>query len=192
MVLLSALLLGATAAWAEKDTSSAAFSEFKLPQYDEKGKLIFILYGKNGKTVGVTVVLDEVLMDLIRRDVTDIEAVKDFSGMVPYPLDTPRATVINFWKKYTHSQALIATSNATFDRVANTIKGGEKVMFRSEMLDIDGIGFDADYVSKTIHIRKDVKVVVRYDLVPKPEKQETAAAAGASERKTEKNNEKKL
>ena len=194
ILLLFSLLAGPVAVWAGKDTLTADFADFKLPQYDDKGKLIFILYGKNGKTVGVTVVLDHILLDLVRRDVVDIDTVKDFSAIVPYPLDTPRQTVLNFWLKYPHSQALIATSNATFDRVANSIKGGEKVMFRSAMLDIDGVGFDADYVTKTIHIRKDVKMVVRYDLVPKPGKSDdgSGAAAKAPARKTATNNEKKL
>lgn len=155
---------------AEKDNSSAAFSDFKLPQYDEKGKLMFILYGRSGYAVGINVNLENVLVDMIRRNMTDIDGIKDLSRLTLYPIDSTRAQVLEFWKGQPHSDALVWSPTAVFDRSANIIKGNDKVMFRSRFIDIDGIGFDGDSKSKTIHLRKDVKVVVRSEMIPKPGK----------------------
>lgn len=178
------------AAWlrAEKDNSSAAFTDFKLPQYDEKGKLMFILYGKSGHAVGINVELENVLVDLIRSSVRDIDTVKDFSGLTLYPINTPTVDVVKFWADKLHCEALIWSPSAVFDRSTNIIRGNDKVMFRSPALDIDGVGFDAESASKSIHLRKNVKVVIRTELVPR------AKAAGKTEPSTGKNtivNEKK-
>jgi len=178
------LVLGPLALLAEELPLSADFSDSRLPWYDEKGHLSFILYGRNGKTVGVTIVLEHVLLDLIKRNVNDIDMVKDFSAIQPYPLTTPRTIVLNFWEKYPHSDGIIATPAAIFDRAAMNIKSSEKVMFRSAMLDIDGVGFDADLATKTIHIRRNVQVVVRYDMVPKPEHGADAAPVLTTKRQT--------
>ena len=41
------------------------------------------------------------------------------------------------------------------------LRGDTPAFFRSREMDIDGVGFDADYENKLIHIRSKVRMVIR-------------------------------
>ena len=143
------------------DMANARLSDFKLPQYNEAGKLVFILYGKSGYAAGINIFLENVLINLVQSNIKDIDAVRDLQHLDVYPLGSPAATITKFWADKSYCAALIYTSSAVYDRSTKTIKGDKDIHFRSQFLDIDGKGFDTDYNSKTIHIRKNVRIEIR-------------------------------
>lgn len=53
---------------------------------------------------------------------------------------------------------------AIYDRSSKTVAGNEKITYRSKEVDIDGVGFDIDHEKQTLHIRSQVKVVLKGDL----------------------------
>ncbi len=155
MILLSAV--GTLA-----DGPAATFVDFKAPQYEAgTGKLIFIVYGKSGHSSGINIFLDDLLLDMVKNDVKDIDKIKDLTNLKLYDIGTGRLDVYNYWRLLPHCDALIYSIEAVYNRNNQTISSDKQIKFRSRMLDIDGVGFDGSYFSKELHIRKDVKVVLR-------------------------------
>jgi len=146
---------------AEQEAGNAKLSDFKLPQYNEKGRLVFILYGKSGYSAGINVFLEQVMIDMVQSTVKDIDTVKDLSAAVLYPIDANPEEVLKFWLDKPHCAALIAAPSAIFDRAAQTVKGDRTIRLRSPTIDVDGEGFDGEYAGRTLHIRKNVTIVVR-------------------------------
>lgn len=158
---------------AQNAEALAILEDFKLPEYDAKtGKLQFVLYGEKAKTPGVMIYLDGVLVDVVKEDIKDINDVKDLKGIKLYKIGSPESFVKDFWKDKDHSQALIETPQAVYDRSIKVVKGNKEIHLRSPMIDVDGVGFDADYASKIIHIRKQVKVVLRMDAIEKKQQEQ--------------------
>jgi len=58
----------------------------------------------------------------------------------------------------------VATPIAVYDKSTNTVSGNKKITYRSKEIDVDGIGFDVDNEKKILHIRSNVKVVIKGDL----------------------------
>ena len=66
-----------------------------------------------------------------------------------------------FWKKYPHSQAFITSESAVYDKNTKMLRGDSLTELRSREMDIQGVGFDAEYEKKFVHIRSKVKVIIR-------------------------------
>ena len=58
-------------------------------------------------------------------------------------------------------KGVIKTPSAVYDKNTQQVTGNEKVTYRSSAMDLDGVGFDIDQVKQLIHIRSDVKVVLK-------------------------------
>jgi len=59
----------------------------------------------------------------------------------------------------------VTTPSGIYDRSTKIIRGDEEVHFRSDAMNVDGVGFDADQKKQTIHIRSKVKVILRGNLM---------------------------
>ena len=146
----------------QDDGSHAVLEQFKLPEYGEKdGKLKFILYGDKGVNLGELVNLEGVLVDFIREEVVNINEVQDLQGLKLYKIDDKFENILKFWKDKKHSKALISTPKAVLDKMTKTIKGNEEIHLRSAIMDMDGVGFEADYNTQTITVKKNVRVIIR-------------------------------
>ena len=58
-------------------------------------------------------------------------------------------------------KGVIKTPSAVYDKNTQKVFGNEKITYRSSAMDLDGVGFDIDQVKQLIHIRSDVKVVLK-------------------------------
>lgn len=148
---------------AAQDQGGVLLKNIKLPEYKGE-KLQFILYGTKAESEDVRVSLRNVLIDLIRDDVTDVQGIKDHQSLMLYPINQDFEAITKFWLDNPHSRALLQTPSATYDRVSKLVSGDGTVHLRSPLMDINGVGFDADYDKKKIHIRSDVEVVIRNDM----------------------------
>lgn len=160
--LLNVLCFGALVLHGSEDSGSAAeLRDFSLPGFSRKsGKLEYILYGERAFNLGGTVTLKNPTVDMIRRDVRDINQIKSLAGVRPYALMTPYKEVEKFWKDKKHSEALIFSQKAVYDKNLKILRGDDKVYFRTPELSVDGIGFDADHERKFVHIRQKVRIVL--------------------------------
>ncbi|OGV57388.1 MAG: hypothetical protein A2X49_01175 [Lentisphaerae bacterium GWF2_52_8] len=148
--------------------TAATLDVFMLPEYRQnkeggQGKLQFILYGKKAINIGATVDMQEVLIDMVRDDIKSIDEIKNLQTTKVYPISETPANIKEFWKDKQHSKALIETSKALYDKTTRIVRGNEKVHFRSQMMDVDGVGFEAEYDNQTVFIKSQVRVIIRAD-----------------------------
>ena len=64
----------------------------------------------------------------------------------------------------TDIKGTVKTQSAVYDQATKTVLGNEKITYRSNELDINGIGFDIDQEKQIIHIRSEVEVILKGDL----------------------------
>ena len=56
---------------------------------------------------------------------------------------------------------VLSSPEIFYNQSTRFISGNQPIHFRSEGFDADGVGFDASQVSDSLHLRKDVKLVIR-------------------------------
>lgn len=165
-ILVLTMLASAVRLFAADVDNMLILQNFKLPKYHDDGRPHFIVYGQEAELAGVMVELTGVKIDLVNDDVSKVEQIIDLGGVVLYRIDAPQAEVDAFWRDKPHCKAIISTSRASYDRTSNIVRGDEIVHLRTRLMDIDGVGFDADYQAQKIHIRDKVKVIVRNHKLP--------------------------
>ena len=166
----------------------AKIRTFVMPQYREKDeRLQFIVYGASADNKGALLFLTDMVVDFISNDVRDVKQVLLIPGVTPYALSDESATARNFWSKLTHSQGLIFSEAATLDKTTKILRSDRPVQFRSEFLDVNGVGFDAYQDQRLLHIRSNVTMKLRTDRSSRKEqKNRKAPRKSASEYLNEK------
>ena len=113
------------------EVAEVVVKNFKTAEYNEKNnRLEYILAGKNARTEGIRVNLQEVRLELV--DDKDGKTVK----------------------------AVVTSPEAVYDRARKSVSGDKKVTLTADNVVAEGIGFDAGGIGQNIHIRRDVRVVV--------------------------------
>lgn len=155
-------LLPDQAAAAEDTGAAVSLTNFALPEYRKKdNRLQFIIYGDRATNLGAFINLENPLMDIISDNIRNINEVVPLGGVKLYPLHTPADKVNRFWADKKHCRALIFSTAAEYNKNTKVLRGDTPVFFRAREMDIDGVGFDADYENKLIHIRSKVRMVIR-------------------------------
>lgn len=131
----------------------------KLPVFN-KQTLQMMIFCDRAERQAKTMVGSDVVIDLIRRG-ADIDSIRDGWGLKPYPLDAKLPAVFEFWMARLHSDGIITTSKADVDQEARMAYGEDPVFFRSPLLDLNGIGFEADLGKRTVLVKSDVNIVLR-------------------------------
>ncbi len=142
----------------------AKVRSFMMPQYNERdNRLQFIVYGDSADNRGAFLLLSGLLVDFISNRLADVNTVTMLEAAEPYDLNAPSAVIRKYWKDKTHSQGLIFAESATLDKNSMTLRSDAPVKFRSQYLDMDGVGFDAYKDRKLVHVRSGVSVNIRLD-----------------------------
>ncbi|MBP5585204.1 MAG: hypothetical protein J6Y92_02485 [Lentisphaeria bacterium] len=193
---LSLLLLlaafGTGALLLAQDLSSGSYTVLKryvYPRYNGKNEIEYLVYGKTAVNKGSLINLTSPMIDLVDGSYTSIRQIDTIKASElypePYQLGSKLRTIQRFWTSshHRHSQAWIFADEAVFDKSTNVLTSDDAAHFRSRQLDADGVGFDADNDRKFIHIRSNVRVVLRLknkkiaveepESQPQPEKEET-------------------
>ena len=145
----------------ENSGSAAELRDFALPGFNRKSaRLEYILYGEKAYNLGGTVSLKNPRVDMIRKEVKDINQIRSLAKVKLYALNTPYKEVQKFWADKKHSEGLIFSPEAVYDKNLRILRGDGPVQFRTPDLSMDGIGFDADHERKFVHIRRDVRIIL--------------------------------
>lgn len=140
----------------------AQIRTFRMPQYHKSDdRLQFIVYGEGADNKGALLFLTNMMVDVISNDISNIKDVVLIPGVTAYTLSNDSPGVRKFWSKIPHSQGLIFCETATLDKTTRILRSDRPVQFRSEYLDIDGVGFDAYQEKRLLHIRSNVKIKLR-------------------------------
>lgn len=158
--------------------------DFALPEYRKGGnKLQFILYGRKAENLGAFINLQKPILDMVKSDIKDITEVKPILNQPMYKFGAGSREVIEFWKKYPHSQAFITSESAVYDKNTKMLRGDSLTELRSREMDIQGVGFDAEYEKKFVHIRSKVKVIIRPEVRKQAEKKSSEKTNKSKEAK---------
>jgi len=147
--------------------SYTVLKRYIFPRYGGKSEIQYLVYGDTAVNKGSLIYLTMPMIDIVDGSYTslrqlDIVDAKDVYPK-PYELGSELSTLRSFWthSHHRHSQAWIFADKATFDKSTNILTSDEIAHFRSRQLDADGVGFDAFNDRKFIHIRSNVRVVLR-------------------------------
>ena len=169
-------LLPLCASGADDTGAAVSLTDFALPEYRKKdNRLQFIIYGDRATNLGAFINLENPLMDIVNENIRNINEVVPLGGVKLYPLNASAAEVSRFWADKKHCRALIFSTAAEYNKNTKVLRGDTPAFFRSREMDIDGVGFDADYENKLIHIRSKVRMVIR------PEYRRGGMGGGAKE-----------
>ena len=160
---LAALLpLAAFAARSDlDDLQGLSVANAKIPIYN-KTRLQLICFADRADRGDGGIIGRNAVMEIIRRS-ADPDAIADAWGTKPYPLKAGLAEVVNFWRRrFFYSEGVILGDRCTIDQSGKRASGSSPVFFRSPSLDLDGIGFEADFDRRTVLVTSDVHVVLRH------------------------------
>ena len=161
-LILFLFLLAAAPCSGEDAGMNAKIRSFRMPQYHKNNdRLQFIVYGDSADNKGALLFLTNMMVDVIDSDITDVKQVALIPGVTAYELSDDSPWVRQFWSKIPHSQGLIFCETATLDKTTKILRSDRPVQFRSEYLDINGVGFDAYQEKRLLHIRSNVKIKLR-------------------------------
>ncbi|MGE4564929.1 MAG: LptA/OstA family protein [Victivallaceae bacterium] len=156
LVLMAALAFGANSI---NELRGLKTKESRFPVYN-KERLQLMIYSAETERQGELIATVNPVMDIIRKD-ADVDDIDSTAKTEIYPLGSPLVTVLAFWAKRLYSEGVVSSHQADIDQGHQLAAGGEPVFFRSPLLDINGVGFDADYGKKTLKVRSDVNIVLR-------------------------------
>ncbi len=142
-----------------EDVGGLLSQNARLPVYHQNRLQFIISAGKVVKQAEKILSSDTVI-DIIRKGV-DVNSINYLDNVQPYPLGTPLKEVLTFWSDKLHSEGFIVSSQAEINQTTQVAVGEKPVFLRTPALDLDGVGFVADYGKKTVLVRKNVNIVAR-------------------------------
>ena len=147
--------------------SYTVLKRYIFPRYGGKSEIQYLVYGDTAVNKGSLIYLTMPMIDIVDGSYTSIRQIDTIDAKDPYPtpykLGSEGKILRRFWTSshHRHSQAWIFADKATFDKSTNILTSDDPAHFRSRQLDADGVGFDAFNDRKFIHIRSNVRVVLR-------------------------------
>ena len=169
LLLLTTVLGSGTFLFAQ-DISSGSYTVLKryiYPRYNGDNEIQYLVYGSTAINKGSLIYLTTPMIDIVDGSYPSIRLIDTIDAKDPYPtpykLGSEGKILRRFWNSshHKHSQAWIFAEKATFDKSTNILTSDDPAYFRSRQLDADGVGFDAFNDRKFIHIRSNVRVVLR-------------------------------
>ncbi|MCF6176113.1 MAG: hypothetical protein L3J71_10140 [Victivallaceae bacterium] len=142
-----------------EDLSSLLITDARMPVYNND-KLTILVYSKTATRKGIDIILNDAILDIIKPGI-DVDQIKYVDGTKPYPLGAPLKTILKFWVNIIHSDGLIFSHAATINQKTKNGRSREKIFFRSPVLDINGVGFQADFSKRTMRILSNVIIKIR-------------------------------
>ena len=150
----------------------------RLPIYN-KDQLQFFVYSRELVRQGNKIDAQDAIIDIIRKGI-NVDSIKYMDKVKIYPLGTHAAQVLDFWKDKLHSEGIIMSPAAQIDQSSKTASGMDRVYFRSPIMDLDGVGFLANYDKRNVLIRKDVQIIIRMEAAEAARKKSGKASSGSS------------
>ncbi|MBE6368782.1 MAG: hypothetical protein E7056_01315 [Lentisphaerae bacterium] len=165
ITLYAALLLPQMLGAAPRDLgafSNVRTSAARLPFY-QNGHLEYYMRSQSMVIRGKNIETTWPIIDAVRKGVSVEMIARSDSSSEFYKLGTPVAEVAKYWLNRAYSDGLIISESAVLDQIAKVASGKQKVFLRSPMLDLDGVGFTADFNRSLVTVNSNVQIVLRGD-----------------------------
>ncbi len=163
-ILFTFLLFSTGSLYGKNDMSDLrglTLTNAKIPIYNRGGKMQMMIFVHRAERHGRVISGRETVLDFIRPSAS-VDDIGDAWKLVPYPLNAPFKQIFEFWlPRIKYSEAVVRTSKADIDPESNKASGSAPVFLRSPLLDLNGVGFEADFKRREIRINSDIEVVLR-------------------------------
>ena len=160
---VSALFLAGTL-FASNDLSDLrglSLSNAKIPIYNRGGKPQMMIFVNRAERHGRVISGTGTVLEFIRKTAS-VDDIGDAWKLKPYPLKAPFRQVFDFWlPRVKYSEAVVTTPKADIDQESHKASGSAPVFLRSPLLDLNGVGFEADFDRREIRINSDIHVLIR-------------------------------
>ena len=157
-------LLSLSALYGNNDLSDLrglTLANAKIPIYNRSGKPQMMIFVNKAERRGRVISGSGTVLDFL-RPAAGVDDIKDAWGIKLYPLQAPFKEVFDFWlPRLKYSEAIVATSLADIDQENHKASGSSAVFLRSPMLDLNGVGFEANFKRREIRINSDIEVLIR-------------------------------
>ena len=162
--ILQFLLLSALLPLAANDLSDLrglSLVNAKIPIYNRGGKPQMMIFVNRAERQGRLIAGNGTVLEFIRPS-ANVDTIGDAWKIKPYKLEASFAEVLDFWApRLTYSEAVVVTSRADIDQVTHKASGSAPLFLRSPLLDLNGVGFEADFDRREIRINSEVEILVR-------------------------------
>ena len=162
LVILAALIGLSGSAGSITDMRGVSLKNIKLPFYKgQSKKLQLVAFSESAMRKDQIILGEQTYLDIL-LDNADVDKIIDGWKVKFYKLDAPLIHVLTFWNyRLKTSQAVLFTPRCSIDQARKEAYGDDPVYMRSPMLDLNGVGFQADFGSNVIEVNSEVKIVVR-------------------------------
>ena len=142
------------------ELNGVSVNNVKIP-FHNNGTLQAMIFANQAEYRAKLLYGKEVILDLLQKNVDPDRIGNDWKLRL-YPLRAPLKTVARFWTpRLNYCDAVIYTPEGALDQPERSAAGDKLVQMRSPLLDLDGVGFAADFKSRQIKINSDVRLLMR-------------------------------
>lgn len=133
-------------------------SNIRMPLYNGD-EVRFLITASGIVPVETDLKASDALIDILRKNV-DVDTIKFRTDDI-YVIDAGILKIINFWIMRPGSEGVISTPEALIDVNKQTASGSDIVQVRTPLMDIDGVGFIANYRTQEVWIKQNVHIRLR-------------------------------
>ena len=142
------------------ELNGVSVNNVKIP-FHNNGTLQAMIFANQAEYRAKLLYGKEVILDMLQKHVDPDRIGNDWKLRL-YPLRAPVKTVADFWiPRLNYCDAVIYTPEGALDQPERSAAGDKLVQMRSPMLDLDGVGFAADFKSRQIKINSEVRLLMR-------------------------------
>ena len=131
----------------------------RLPIYN-KQRLRYMIFCAVMTRKADKLYANDTIIDLIKNNI-DINKIVYYDDLKLYKLGMSPEKVAGFWENKTNSIGFISSSKATVLQESKIASGDKEVFFRSPQIDLNGVGFTANFDTRVIEVLDKVNIIVR-------------------------------
>lgn len=142
------------------DMNGVVVGNVKVPFYN-KGVLQSMIFADKAEHRAQLLYGYDVTINMLQKKVNPDWIQNDWKLKL-YPLNAPLKDIARFWKpRLKYCDAVIFSTEGILHQLERTASGSKKVELRSPMLDLNGVGFSANFKRHEIKVNSDVNFVMR-------------------------------
>ena len=154
------LLTSTLAARQQNDLNSVAVGNAKIPFYN-RGALQSMIFAGKAEYRAQLLYGYDVVINMLRKKVNP-DRIRDDWNLKLYPLNASLKELSAFWAgRMDYCDAVLFSPEGSLNQAERSASGDKKIILRSPMLDLDGVGFAADFKRRELKVNSRVNLLLR-------------------------------
>lgn len=154
------LLTSHLAANQQSDLNGVTVGNAKIPFYN-RGVLQSMIFAGKAEYRAQLLYGYDVVINMLGKKVNP-DRIRDDWGLKLYPLSASLKELAAFWAgRLDYCDAVIVSPEGSLNQTERSASGDKEIFLRSPMLDLNGVGFAADFKRRELKVNSQVKLVLR-------------------------------